>query len=48
LLTNNPEKVAGLEHCGIVVTERVQHSFPDNEHNRPYLRAKARRFGHLF
>ncbi len=48
LLTNNPEKVAGLEHCGIVVTERVPHSFPDNEHNRPYLRAKARRFGHLF
>ncbi len=48
LLTNNPEKVAGLEHCGIEVTERVPLSFPDNEHNRPYLRTKARRFGHLF
>lgn len=48
LLTNNPEKVAGLEHCGIEVTERVALAFPDNEHNRPYLRTKARRFGHLF
>lgn len=48
LLTNNPEKVAGLEHCGIEVTERVPLAFPDNEHNRPYLETKARRFGHLF
>ncbi|MEO1192696.1 MAG: GTP cyclohydrolase II [Pseudomonadota bacterium] len=48
LLTNNPEKVAGLQNCGIEVTERVVHSFPDNEHNRPYLITKARRFGHLF
>ncbi len=48
LLTNNPEKVAGLEHCGIEVTERVALVFPDNEHNRPYLRTKVRRFGHIF
>ncbi len=48
LLTNNPEKVAGLENCGIEVTERVALAFPDNEHNRPYLLTKARRFGHLF
>jgi len=48
LLTNNPEKVMGLEHCGIEVTERVAHTFPDNAHNRPYLKTKASRFGHLF
>ncbi|GAB5470048.1 MAG: GTP cyclohydrolase II [Rhodospirillales bacterium] len=48
LLTNNPEKVAGLQHCGLEVTERVALSFPDNEHNRPYLKTKAQRFGHLF
>lgn len=48
LLTNNPEKVAGLERCGLKVSERVQHAFPANAHNRPYLDAKATRFGHLF
>lgn len=48
LLTNNPEKVAGLERCGLKVSERVQHSFPANEHNQPYLATKATRFGHLF
>jgi len=48
LLTNNPQKVAALERCGVRVAERVPHAFPDNRHNRPYLAAKARRFGHLF
>jgi len=48
LLTNNPQKVAALERCGVSVAERVPHAFPDNQHNRPYLATKARRFGHLF
>ena len=47
LLTNNPEKVAGLAAAGIAVTERVPHAFPDNEHNRAYLRTKAVKAGHL-
>jgi len=47
LLTNNPEKVAALEAAGIKVVERVAHSFPDNEHNRAYLRTKAEKGGHL-
>lgn len=47
LLTNNPAKVAGLEAAGIRVAERVPHSFPDNEHNRAYLRAKSEKGGHL-
>jgi GTP cyclohydrolase II len=47
LLTNNPEKVAGLTAAGTRVTARVRHAFPDNEHNRAYLRTKAQRSGHL-
>jgi GTP cyclohydrolase II len=48
LMTNNPAKVDGLVRCGIVVTERVPHVFPSNEHNDRYLEAKAGRLGHLF
>jgi GTP cyclohydrolase II len=48
LLTNNPEKVRGLEHCGITVAERVPHAFPSNDHNARYLSTKAARFGHMF
>jgi GTP cyclohydrolase II len=47
LLTNNPEKIRALETAGIQVVERVPHAFPDNVHNRAYLRAKAERGGHL-
>lgn len=48
LLTNNPRKVSALARHRIQVVERVPHSFPANEHNVGYLRAKARRSGHLF
>ena len=47
LLTNNPEKVEALRHCGVQVTERVPHIFPSNDHNARYLRTKAVRAGHL-
>ena len=47
LLTNNPDKVAGLETCGITVAERVTHTFPANVHNEFYLRTKKDRSGHL-
>jgi GTP cyclohydrolase II len=47
LLTNNPDKVRGLEQCGIEVVERVRHAFPANPHNAHYLDTKARRGGHL-
>jgi GTP cyclohydrolase II len=47
LLTNNPQKVAALERCGIAVVERVPHAFPANGHNDRYLRTKATRSGHL-
>jgi GTP cyclohydrolase II len=42
LLTNNPEKVAGLSRLGIEVVERVPHAFPPNNHNQRYLDTKAR------
>jgi GTP cyclohydrolase II len=47
LLTNNPDKVAGLAQQGIEVT-RVPHAFAPNRHNRFYLDTKAARSGHQF
>ncbi|MCH8684125.1 GTP cyclohydrolase II [Pedomonas mirosovicensis] len=47
LMTNNPQKVAGLEACGIRVAERVPHQFPANPHNAGYLKTKQQRTGHL-
>jgi len=48
LMTNNPDKMRALKAAGIEVVERVPHSFPDNVHNRDYLRVKALKAGHLF
>jgi len=48
LMTNNPEKVAGLARLGIAVVERVPHVVPSNRHNEGYLETKASRFGHMF
>jgi GTP cyclohydrolase II len=47
LLTNNPEKVASLEACGIEIVERLPHSFAPNGVNDGYLATKVARFGHL-
>jgi GTP cyclohydrolase II len=47
LMTNNPDKVRALQAAGIEVAERVPHSFPDNLHNRDYLRTKKEKGGHL-
>jgi GTP cyclohydrolase II len=47
LLTNNPDKIAGLEACGIDVVGRVSHAIAANGVNDDYLETKARRFGHL-
>lgn len=46
LLTNNPEKVAGLTEHGIDVVERVAHVFPTNPHNAHYLEVKRDKTGH--
>jgi GTP cyclohydrolase II len=47
LLTNNPDKVRGLEGAGIAVVERVAHQMPANPHNADYLATKRKRSGHL-
>jgi GTP cyclohydrolase II len=47
LLTNNPDKLAGLAASGIEVEGREPHSFAPNGVNDGYLETKARRFGHL-
>jgi len=47
LMTNNPEKVAGLTAAGIAVVERVPHAFAANVHNAAYLKTKAEKAGHL-
>jgi GTP cyclohydrolase II len=46
LMTNNPDKVAGLIEEGIEVARRVPHKFGANAHNRFYLATKAKA-GHL-
>lgn len=46
ILTNNPAKAAALASYGIVVAERVAHSFPSNPHNAHYLQTKRDKGGH--
>ncbi|MEW4467583.1 GTP cyclohydrolase II [Parasphingorhabdus sp. JC815] len=46
LLTNNPEKVTGLEGCGLVVDERLPVKILANPHNEFYLDTKRDRTGH--
>lgn len=46
LMTNNPQKVAGLEAHGITVTKRVPIQMTANPHNEGYLDTKRDRTGH--
>ena len=47
LMTNNPEKIEGLERWGITVTARLPHVIGENFVNSGYLETKKRRMGHL-
>jgi 3,4-dihydroxy 2-butanone 4-phosphate synthase/GTP cyclohydrolase II len=47
LITNNPEKRAGLEGYGLQVVERVPVHATPNEHNVRYLETKRKKMGHL-
>jgi GTP cyclohydrolase II len=47
LLTNNPNKVAGLAASGIDVVERVAHHMLVNPHNADYVAIKRAKSGHL-
>jgi GTP cyclohydrolase II len=46
LMTNNPDKVAGLEELGIVVCSRVRHEVQVQAFSRSYLEAKRHRMRH--
>jgi 3,4-dihydroxy 2-butanone 4-phosphate synthase/GTP cyclohydrolase II len=48
LLTNNPQKITGLEGYGIKVVERKPIEIPPHEGNIQYLRVKKEKLGHLF
>ncbi|MHB8377159.1 MAG: bifunctional 3,4-dihydroxy-2-butanone-4-phosphate synthase/GTP cyclohydrolase II [Dehalococcoidia bacterium] len=47
LITNNPEKRAGLEGYGLRVVERVPAIAEPNPHNLRYLETKRTKMGHL-
>jgi GTP cyclohydrolase II len=47
LMTNNPDKIAGLEAAGVVVADHVPHWVTGHEHNRDYLQVKRVKLGHL-
>ena len=47
LLTNNPQKIVGMEGHGLTVDERVPLVIPPRAENRRYLEAKQDKLGHL-
>jgi GTP cyclohydrolase II len=46
LLTNNPNKVSGLQTFGITVSDRVPLVVPSTEHSSDYLQTKRRKLQH--
>jgi GTP cyclohydrolase II len=48
LLSNNPDKVAALEHGGINVAERIPCEVAPTLHAEEYLKTKKDKMGHLF
>lgn len=47
LMTNNPQKRAGLEGYGLSIEEIVPIVIQPNEHNKKYLETKEKRMGHM-
>lgn len=47
LMTNNPQKIVGLEGHGLSVSERVEIELSPNKHQRSYLKTKKDKMGHL-
>lgn len=47
LITNNPNKVRGLQELGVDVTGRIPHQMEPNPFNRRYLETKKVKSGHL-
>lgn len=47
LMTNNPQKIAGLEHAGVVVDTQESHWVDATEHSESYLATKKTKLGHI-
>jgi len=47
LMTNNPQKISGLERAGVVIAAHESHWVGSNEHSADYLAAKKTKLGHL-
>ncbi|CAN5754084.1 hypothetical protein BH11MYX2_BH11MYX2_33450 [soil metagenome] len=47
LMTNNPDKIAGLQKAGVVVAAHESHWVGANEQSEGYLAVKKARMGHL-
>src|SRR5580693_9956619 len=47
LLSNNPDKIAALEHAGIQVAERIPCIVAPHASTEGYLRTKKQKLGHL-
>jgi GTP cyclohydrolase II len=47
LMTNNPQKISGLERAGVVIEAHESHWVGSNEHSASYLAAKKTKLGHL-
>lgn len=47
LMTNNPDKIQGLERAGVAVAAQERHWVGGTEHSAGYLAAKKTKLGHL-
>lgn len=47
ILTNNPEKIAGLKNQGITVTKNIPVLIPSNPYNEKYLATKKNKLNHM-
>jgi GTP cyclohydrolase II len=46
-MTNNPDKVSGLEHAGMPVRAQVPHWVEGSSHSEDYLKTKKIKLGHI-